>query len=149
MVWYTEQVNVLSLLLFCTMKFNHLLYSRAGCVWEKDPDCVHQCHISAKVLSKNSSGLKIIAVCHLPPLLFSSLNLSHPADLNLRSLYYLSLSKTEIWKTQEPYGCWWFCRQSRAGGRLLMSALTKPRSRPWIANSSLHWPQTLATSDKT
>ena len=34
-------------------------------------------------------------------------------------------------------------------GRLLMSALTKPRSRPWIANSSLHWPQTLAASDKT
>ena len=33
--------------------------------------------------------------------------------------------------------------------RLLMSALTKPRSRPWIAHSSLHWLQTLAASDKT
>ncbi len=119
-------------------------------------------------MSQSRSRLKIIAVCHLFPtslLSFPSslLNHCHLAFLNLWSLYSLylslllwlslslSLTHTHTQRKKHPGAIWMLVvLQGEPGrGRLLMSALTKPRSRPWIANSSLHWPRTLEVSDKT
>ncbi len=115
-------------------------------------------------MSKSRTGLKIIAVCHLFPasllsfLLIESLSRSLLEPLIL--VLPLSVTHTHTHTrthrhTQahrnNPGAIWMLVvLQGETGrGRLLMCALTKPRSRPWIANSSLHWPQTLAATDKT
>lgn len=122
-------------------------------------------------MNQSWPGLEIIAVGHLfltflppsspfLPILLEILSPSLDAPL-ISALVLLYFCTHTQWGTiQQPSECCWCCEGAKWGGRrrrwwwgrgvvLLMSALTKPRSRPWIANSSLHRPQTLAASDKT
>lgn len=125
-------------------------------------------------MNQSWPGLEIIAVGHLfltflptsspsLPILLEILSPSLDAPLisALALLYFYT--QTQRGTIQQHSRCCWCCEGPKwgeggmgAGGGgggyglvLLMSALTKPRSRPWIANSSLHRPQTLAASDKT
>ena len=147
----------------CAMKaWSHLLCSGARCA-RLCSLMSHQCKGDESEQVGVRDHCRVSFVPCLPPphplLLTESLSpsLLEPliSELSLLSLPpspSLSHTHTHTHTGRNNLGAIWMLvvLQGEPGReRLLMSALTKPRSRPWIANSSLHWPQTLAASDKT